>query len=179
MPKIELYHDNFQNFKRYNIPKAQLVIADIPYNIGADAYASNPMWYQGGDNKNGESKLAKRSFFHTDGNFKIAEYMHFCNRLLKKEPKEKGQAPAMIVFCAFEQMQTVIDYGRRRPGPDWRKHMELREALETAARILKTGERVELQPTKDGAEVYVLKRRRVKLNQEPAPKRGDGGAERG
>lgn len=32
--------------------------------------------------------------------------------------------------------------------------MELREALETAARILKTGERVELQPTKDGAEVY-------------------------
>lgn len=62
MPKIELYHDNFQNFKRYNIPKAQLVIADIPYNIGADAYASNPMWYQGGDNKNGESKLAKQSF---------------------------------------------------------------------------------------------------------------------
>ena len=113
MPKIELYHDNFQNFKRYNIPKAQLVIADIPYNIGVDAYASNPMWYQGGDNKNGESKLAKQSFFHTDGTFKIAEYMHFCNRLLKKEPKEKGQAPAMIVFCAFEQMQTVIDYGKR------------------------------------------------------------------
>ena len=50
MAKIELYHDNFQNFKRYNIPKAQLVIADIPYNIGADAYASNPVWYQGGDN---------------------------------------------------------------------------------------------------------------------------------
>lgn len=48
-----------------------------------------------------------------DGTFKIAEYMHFCNRLLKKEPKEKGQAPAMIVFCAFEQMQTVIEYGKR------------------------------------------------------------------
>lgn len=31
---IELYHDNFQNFRRYDIPKAQLVIADIPYNIG-------------------------------------------------------------------------------------------------------------------------------------------------
>ena len=60
--KCELYHDNFQNFKRYNVPKAQLVIADIPYNIGADAYASNPMWYQGGDNKNGESKLAKQSY---------------------------------------------------------------------------------------------------------------------
>ena len=91
--KCELYHDNFQNYKRYNIPKAQLVIADIPYNIGADAYASNPMWYQ--------------------GNFRIAEYMHFCNKLLIKEPKERGKAPAMIVFCAFEQMQTVIEYGKR------------------------------------------------------------------
>ena len=111
--KCELYHDNFQNFKRYNIPKAQLVIADIPYNIGVDAYASNPMWYQGGDNKNGESRLAKQSFFNTDGTFRIAEYMHFCNRLLRKVPKEKGQAPAMVVFCAFEQMQTVIAYGKR------------------------------------------------------------------
>ena len=46
--KIELYNDNFQNYKRYYIPKAQLVIADIPYNIGVNAYASNPMWYEGG-----------------------------------------------------------------------------------------------------------------------------------
>lgn len=111
--KCELYHDNFQNYKRYNIPKAQLVIADIPYNIGVDAYASNPTWYEHGDNKNGESKYAKKSFFNTDGNFKIAEYMHFCNRMLRKEPKVKGQSPAMIVFCAFEQMQTVMDYGRK------------------------------------------------------------------
>jgi len=107
----ELYHDNFQNYKRYSIPKAQLVIADIPYNIGENAYASNPMWYKDGDNRNGESKHAKSAFFHTDGNFKIAEYMHFCNKLLRKEPKERGQAPAMIVFCAFEQMQTVAEYG--------------------------------------------------------------------
>lgn len=44
MVKCELYHDNFQNFKKYGIPKAQLVIADIPYNIGADAYGSNPIF---------------------------------------------------------------------------------------------------------------------------------------
>jgi site-specific DNA-methyltransferase (adenine-specific) len=111
--KCELYHDNFQNFKKYGIPKAQLVIADIPYNIGADAYGSNPTWYIGGDNKNGESKKAKSSFFNSDGYFKIAEYMHFCNRLLKKEPKEKGQAPAILVFCAFDQMQTVVEYGKQ------------------------------------------------------------------
>ena len=114
MVKAKLYHDNFQNFKRYNIPKkAQLVIADIPYNIGVNAFASNPMWYNGGDNKNGESKHAKSNFFNGDGDFRIAEYMHFCNKLLIKEPKEKGKAPAMIVFCAFEQIPTVIEYGKK------------------------------------------------------------------
>ena len=54
--RVEIFHDNFQNYKKYNIPKAQLVIADIPYNIGSDAYGSNPMWYKGGDNSNGERK---------------------------------------------------------------------------------------------------------------------------
>lgn len=111
--RIELYNDNFQNYKRYNIKKAQLVIADIPYNLGVNAYASNPMWYVDGDNKNGESDKAGKAFFGTDYNFNIAEYMHFCSKLLIKEPKEKGKAPAMVVFCAFEQMQTVIEYGKR------------------------------------------------------------------
>ena len=112
-PTIELYHDNFQNYKKYNIKKAQLVIADIPYNLGVNAYASNPMWYEGGDNKNGESKKAARTFFNGDGQFNIAEYFHFCNKLLVREPKEKGKAPAMIVFCAFEQIPTVVEYGKK------------------------------------------------------------------
>lgn len=111
--KIELYNDNFQNYKRYGIPKAQLVIADIPYNLGVNAYASSTEWYIDGDNKKGESKKAGKSFFKTDNNFKIAEYMHFCSRLLIKEPKERGKAPAMIVFCSFEQMPIVIEYGKR------------------------------------------------------------------
>lgn len=111
--KTELYNDNFQNYKRYNIPKAQLVIADIPYNLGKNAYASSTEWYIDGDNKKGESKKAGKQFFNTDNNFNIAEYMHFCNKLLIKEPKERGKAPAMIVFCAFEQMQMVIDYGKK------------------------------------------------------------------
>lgn len=113
MQKPKLFHDNFQNYKRYGIPKAQLVIADIPYNIGDNAYGSNPMWYKGGDNSNGESKYAKSTFFNSDGYFKIAEYMHFCSRLLKPEPKEKGKAGAMIVFCAFDQIQTVVEYGKK------------------------------------------------------------------
>ena len=111
--KTELYHDNFQNYKRYNIPRCQLVIADIPYNIGANAYGSNPSWYIDGDNKKGESKKAGKAFFNTDHNFNIAEYMHFCSKLLIKEPKEKGKAPAMIVFCSFEQIPIVTEYGKK------------------------------------------------------------------
>lgn len=117
--RCEIIHDNFQNYKKYNVPKAQLVIADIPYNIGTDAYGSNPMWYKGGDNANGESKFAKRAFFNSDGYFKIAEYMHFCSRLLKPEQKEKGKAPAMIVFCAFDQIHTVAEYGARYGFKNW------------------------------------------------------------
>lgn len=108
-----LFHDNFQNFKPYAIPKAQLVIADIPYNIGADAYGSNPTWYIGRDNKNGESDKAKSSFFNTDGQFRIAEYMHFCSTMLKKEPKERGQAPAMIIFCAWDQQAGLVELAKR------------------------------------------------------------------
>lgn len=112
--KCELYNDNFQNWKSYQIPKkAQLVIADIPYNIGANAFGSSPEWYIGGDRRNGESEKAGKAFFHTDFNFNIAEYFHFCNRLLIKEPKERGKAPAMIVFCSFQQLQTVIQNGEQ------------------------------------------------------------------
>ena len=108
-----LINDHFQNFKSYGLQKAQLIIADIPYNIGINAYASNPAWYEGGDNKQGESKLAGKSFFDTDENFKPAEFMHFCSKMLKKEPKAKGQAPCMIVFCSFEQQFPLIELGKR------------------------------------------------------------------
>lgn len=113
MIKTEIYNDNFQNFKRYNIPKAQLVIADIPYNLGNKAYASSTEWYVNGDNKQGESKKAGKAFFKSDLNFNLAEYMHFCSKLLKKEPKQTNQAPAMIVFCSFEQMPIIIEYGKK------------------------------------------------------------------
>ena len=69
MKDIELFNDHFQNFKAYGIPKAQLIIADVPYNLGANAYASNPAWYVDGDNKNGESALAGKQFFDTDKDF--------------------------------------------------------------------------------------------------------------
>lgn len=103
-----LYNDHFQNYKSYQIPKAQLIIADIPYNIGKNAYGSNPSWYLGGDNKNGESNLAGKEFFDTDKDFRVSEFLHFCSKMLIKEPKETGKAPCMIVFCEFEQQFELI-----------------------------------------------------------------------
>ena len=107
-----LINDHFQNYKAYGIPKAQLVIADIPYNIGKNAYGSNPSWYIDGDNSNGESELAGKEFFDTDKDFRISEFLHFCSKMLVKEPKETGKAPCMIVFCEFEQQFELIRKAR-------------------------------------------------------------------
>ena len=133
MKQIELFNDHFQNYKKYLNCKAQLIIADVPYNIGVNAYASNPAWYKGGDNKNGESELAGKEFFDTDKDFRPAEFMHFCSQMLAKEPKNgvseedaendeeikkignkrKSTAPCMILFCAFEQLHYFIELGKR------------------------------------------------------------------
>lgn len=117
-----IYRDHFQNYKSYAIPKAQLIIADIPYNLGNNAYASNPAWYKDGDNSNGESDLAGKSFFDTDEDFRPAEFMHFCSTMLKSEPKkpkvegegrQKSDSPCMIIFCAFDQQMYLIELAKR------------------------------------------------------------------
>ena len=113
-----IYRDHFQNYKRYLVPKAQLIIADIPYNLGNNAYDSNPSWYKDGDNSNGESELAGKAFFDTDEDFRPAEFMHFCSTMLKAEPKSEGkrqksEAPCMIVFCAFDQQMYLIELAKR------------------------------------------------------------------
>jgi site-specific DNA-methyltransferase (adenine-specific) len=117
-----IYRDHFQNYKGYAIPKAQLIIADIPYNLGNNAYASNPAWYKDGDNSNGESDLAGKAFFDTDEDFRPAEFMHFCSTMLKAESKpkkvegearQKGDAPCMIIFCAFDQQMYLIELAKK------------------------------------------------------------------
>lgn len=160
-PKTELYNDNFQNYKRYSIPRAQLVIADIPYNIGTDAYGSNPMWYIGGDRSKGESSKAGQAFFRNDGSFNIAEYFHFCNRLLKREPKARGKAPCMVVFCAFQQMETVIRYAEKH---GFRHYIPLVFVKNYSAQVLKANMKIV------GATEYGLVLYRDKL-----PKFNNGG----
>ena len=117
--KCEIYRDSMQNYKKYAIPPAQLVIADVPYNVGSNFYGSNPMWYKGGNNKNGESKLAGKAAFNSDFNFNLYEYFHFCSKMLKKDdtkPVPRGRSsnsPCVIVFCAFEQIPVLISAAKK------------------------------------------------------------------
>lgn len=135
----KLFNDHFQNYKSYHIPKAQLIIADIPYNIGNNAYGSNPSWYIGGDNANGESNLAGKEFFDTDKDFRITEFMHFCSKMLIKEPKESGKAPCMIVFCEFEQQFQLISLAKEY---GLNKYINLVFRKNFSAQVLKANMRI-------------------------------------
>jgi site-specific DNA-methyltransferase (adenine-specific) len=121
------------------VPKAQLVIADIPYNIGKNAYGSNPSWYVDGDNKNGESELAGKEFFDTDKNFRISEFLHFCSKMIIPEPKETGKAGCMIVFCAFEQQMELIEKAK---GYGFQGYINLVFRKNFSAQVLKANMRV-------------------------------------
>ena len=153
--ECRLIHDHFQNARSYNIPRAQLMIADIPYNIGGDFYASRPDWYVDGDNRNGESDKAHKAAFHTDYTFNIADFFAFGNRLLRKEPsKGEKDAPCMIVFCAFQQIPEVI---RQAEKYGFKHYIPLIFCKNYSAQVLKANMKVV------GATEYALVLYRGKL----------------
>lgn len=137
--KHVLINDHFQNYKPYAIPKAQLVIADIPYNVGKNAYGSNPAWYIDGDNKNGQSDKAGKEFFDTDKDFRIPEFLHFCSTMLIKEPKDTGKAPCMIVFCEFEQQFMLIEQAKQH---GLNRYINLVFVKNFSAQVLKANMRI-------------------------------------
>lgn len=139
MQRIEIFHDHFQNYKVYGIPKAQLIIADIPYNVGINAYGSNPSWYVDGDNENGPSENAGATFFDTDLDFRIPEYMAFCSRMLIPEPKDRGRAPCMIVFCSFIQQFELIEEAKKH---GLMKYINLVFRKNFSAQVLKANMRI-------------------------------------
>ena len=120
MERIIMFNDSFQNWRSKEIPKAQLILTDLPYQLGNNMYGSNPSWYIGGDNKNGESKLAGKQAFDTDSKsgFRIPEFFPFCSNLLKKEPKERNSAGCMILFCAFDQIEELKHYAKEYGFPN-------------------------------------------------------------
>lgn len=139
MENIAIFNDSFQNYKTYQLPKAQLILTDVPYLLGKNAYASNPSWYVGGDNKNGESDKAGKQFFSSDSEFRPAEFMHFCSKMLVKEPKERGKAPCMILFCEYEQQFHFIELGKRY---GLNKYIPLVFRKNFSAQVLKANMRV-------------------------------------
>lgn len=158
--KCEIYRDSMQNYKKYAIPPAQLIIADVPYNVGTNFYGSNPMWYNGGENKNGESKFAKKAAFNSDFNFNLYEYFHFCSKMLKKDDKRpvprgrSSDSPCMIVFCSYEQKPTLIDAAKKH---GFIKYIPLVFVKNYSPQVLKANMRVV------GATEYALLLYRDKL----------------
>ena len=75
--KINIFNDNFQNYKRYNVPKAQLVIADIPYNLGNNAYASSPEWYINGYGFEIDRSFYKKSLEFYKNNRETTLFLNF------------------------------------------------------------------------------------------------------
>ena len=89
--KFELINDHFENAKRYNIPRAQLIIADIPYNLGNNAYASDPRWYENGDNKTVRVSWLENRFLTQTMILKSIISLIFAAVCLKKSQKKKGK----------------------------------------------------------------------------------------
>lgn len=106
---ISRYLNNARTLNVESIIKIAEVLNTTPdYLLGVDKQESK--LYK----KNGESKLAGKAAFNSDFNFNLYEYFHFCSKMLKKDdtkPISRGRSsnsPCMIVFCAFEQIQTLI-----------------------------------------------------------------------
>lgn len=137
--KTLLINDHFQNYKKYNIKKAQLIIADIPYNLWNNAYASSPEWYNNWDNNNWESALANKQFFDTDKDFNVCELLHYSRSMLKEEPKEAKKAPCMIVFCSFEQQFEII---KLAPNYGFKNYINLVFVKKTSSQVLKANMKV-------------------------------------
>lgn len=139
MQKWQIFNDNFQNYKSRHLPKAQFVIADIPYNLGVNAYASSNVWYEGGRIENGESDKAGKQFFATDKNFNLAEFFHFCHKLIIKEPKAVNSAGCMLVFCAFEQQFRLIELAKKH---GFKHYINLVFRKKSSAQVLKANMRI-------------------------------------
>lgn len=63
----------------------------------------------------------------------------FCSKLLKKEPKERNKAPCMIIFCAFEQMQMLIEIAKKH---GYMHYIPLIFCKNYSAQVLKANMRV-------------------------------------
>ena len=137
---MKLYNDHFQNYKQYNIPKAQLIIADIPYNLGNNAYASGTRVGTKGAIIRMESRSWQGLNFLIPIKISVSpNSCTFCTKMLRPEPKETGKAPCMIVFCAFDQQFELIEKAKKY---GLNKYINLVFRKNFSAQVLKANMRV-------------------------------------
>lgn len=127
---IKLINDNYINQK--NIEKVDLIIVDIPYNLGKKAYASNRSWWKNGNIKEGRSEKANSLFFETDQDFKIDECLDFISNHLKENSKA-------IIFCSFEQQFEIINLLKNF---NFKKYTPLTFIKNSSAEVLKVNMRI-------------------------------------
>ena len=96
---MKLICDDYRNVRLEK--KVDFILCDIPYNIGLNAYASNPQWWNNGDFKNGKSERANKEFFSGDSNFSIDDLLSYIYDNLK----EDGKA---VIFCSIEELSEIF-----------------------------------------------------------------------
>ncbi|MDF7665704.1 site-specific DNA-methyltransferase [Bifidobacterium sp. ESL0745] len=103
-----IINDDFRNWEAHKVGVFDLLLSDIPYGLGARAYASNPMWYK--DRRVGGecSDLAAKPFFESDSGFDLDSYAEACAGLLKPSTGKRGSDGCVITFCSFEQQASLI-----------------------------------------------------------------------
>ena len=158
-----IFNDSFQNYRFYDIPKAQLILSDVPYEVSTDFYASRPDWYIDRNVEKGYSEKANTAAFEADAKtFDFDAFFSFCETSLKPEPpKGEADAPCVVLFCAFQQMPTVIHEAERH---GFKKYIPLVFCKNYSPQVLKAHMKVV------GATEYALVLYRNKL-----PKFRNGG----
>lgn len=107
-----------------------LIFTDIPYNIGKDAYASNPRWWKNGNVKDGKSDKANTSFFEKDIDFDLYEWLEWCYNHLAEDGK-------LITFLSIEQLSLLIQNHNK-----FKKYTPLIFIKNNSAEVLKVNMRI-------------------------------------
>ncbi len=111
--------------------KFDLIFTDIPYNIGTDAYASNPQWWKDGKIANGYSEKANAQFFEKDIDFNVYNWMLWCANHLKENGK-------LITFCSIEQVAEIIRFYKKC----FKKYTPLVFIKKSSSEVLKVNMRI-------------------------------------
>lgn len=131
---MKIINDDFKNYEKYNLEKGKLILTDIPYCIGKEAYASNPRWWKNGKVSEGKSEKAESEFFKNDNkeNFNIDDFLNFCEKNLL----ENG---SVIVFCSYEQQFEIISKMKKY---GFKKYIPLVFIKNNSSEVLKANMRI-------------------------------------